>query len=500
MSIFVPDARIAQMLCTLFIVGCGGGGGGTTPTPNRVEAITQTFQVQYAARIGSSSDCPKSLESDGFAYAGMVTPCLDAAAGITVDGRPSGISDFPDGSVVNARGSRTLRFDPNVPRESNVATSIDVQRVVVGTIESLDPGHARFSALGQDIQITGTTRLYGDGTITALTVGNRVAVSGFFAANGTVVASAISVDTGNGLVLRGILQTNAGGGYQIGRMAIDFSNAEFDGFAGGAATEGDAVLVFTDAAPVGGSLAADSVQFIGGAWGEGPEDIRLLGGMITQLLSAEMAVEGRAVDCAFFHCADLTEVRLGSLAGVAQSTDDVGTTSGGVVVMEPASYDAYVAGPVDAVDPQNAALTVFGLPIQVSPTAVVSDGTGQASDINEIEIGDTVSVAGDLVADLLVAGRIRTYTDADKPSIAQITTRAATYADPEVRLLQRTFLTDAATAVSESCVGERSVQWLFETVVDFPNALLRIDVPDVTAAQPLVTRVELDTNACGWDY
>ncbi len=282
--------RLVHVIGVLMLAGCGGGGGSAdwrcswreSPCtrheshlrPSRAQR--ERFSCDTRSVLSAYPGCPRGLDKVGF----PIPTCLPHSAYsprasrpatvVTVDGQPFDAASIPDGSVAIVRGLRTLTNEPGVPRETSVATAIDIQRTVVGTIESVDLAHARFSVLGQQIYVSDLTRISGNGTTDALAVGKRVAVSGFFSPTGEVVATAITDDAhGQGFVLRGILQIDPLGAVKVGRLAIGSVHDDvFEGFPEDPSTPGQTgpvrhgspVLVLADTPPFNGALTPYSVQ------------------------------------------------------------------------------------------------------------------------------------------------------------------------------------------------------------------------------------------------
>jgi hypothetical protein len=415
---------------------------------------------------------------------GVAPPCIDAATVVSVDGQPFDVAHIPDGAVAIVR-------DVVTDNPAGTHQAVDIQRTVVGTIESVDVAHARLSVLGQQIYVSDITRIAGNGALGSLAVGDRILISGFFSPNGEVVATAISHDAGgNGFVLRGILHITDSGLLRIGQMGVgsvwDYS---FDGFPGNTPVEGDPVLVFADAAPEGNALSPNLVQFAGGELGESPVGVRSIQGLISDRPSpSEMSVEGRPVDCAFFRCEDATQAQIGTLVDVLQ-TGGVGE----VRVLDPTFDTILLVGPVGAANAQDGSMSVLGFPIQISPAAAISDQSGQPMRVGDLAIGDTVAVEGGAVGDVLVAGRINAAA-----ANLQIIARNVTFDEPAIHLLGRTILTNQATTVSGNCEGEMDLRWLFDVAAKVPIATIHFEVSQTSTDELLATRVEVLTVSCDW--
>jgi hypothetical protein len=172
-----------------------------------------------------------------------------------------------------------------------------------------------------------------------------------------------------------------------------------------------------------------------------------------------------------------------------------------VEVLDPATDSVRVIGHVGAVDPQNGSLTVVGFRVQVLPATITTDETSQPKSIGDVAVGDNISVEGGPVGDVIVAGRVDTYTNGSGPSITQVMTRVASYANPDIQVMGRTISTNATTTVSEDCVGEKDRPWLFDTAAQGSINQLRMEVFGPVNGELVATHIDVDDGACyPWDY
>lgn len=506
--------HIGMVVIVMLLNGCGGGGSGgqgagnVPPPPQGAPPPPDTLFAQYAVSLGTYPGCPKSLDSVETGSLFVLAPCIDAATLVTldglalVDGQPLDLTRIRDGTVVTVRGSHTVTNDAAGQHETSVATAIDIQRTVLGMVESVDPAHARLHVLGQQIYVSDITRIADGGTIGSFAVGDRVLISGFFSPNGEVFATAISRDIGTGFVVRGILHIVDAGTFKIGQLVVGCGfDCGFDvRFPGGAPSEGDPVVVFGDSPPSGNVLNAEELLYIGGEWTAGKSGVRSFEATISSRPSlSQMGVQGRSVDCGFFDCEAAREAQVGSLVVVVQGDflGDRNPTS----VLEPASANISIVGPVDALDVQNGSLSVLGFPVQVLPATVLADETRQPHPFADVALDTVVTASGGPVGDLLVAGRITTYTNGNEPATAKISTRIASYTDPDIHVLGRKITTDPTTSVAEDCVGDKDLPWLFDAAARGLINQLRMEVSGPATGEIVATHIEVDDGACSpWDY
>jgi hypothetical protein len=463
--------------------GCGGGGGSTSP-PLAGPGV-QSFVMRDVIRIGGNSGCPEP----SVGRQNCIT--LRANARVTIDGRSADESEVGNGSQDYSVAFTQGTVSSSAPA-GRFVSSVDIQHVVVGTIEAIDSAHQRFDVLGQRIYMTPTTAIDGAaGAVAVLAVGERVGVSGFFSSDGKVVATRVGhEDAGTDVVLRGVLKASPGGGFAIGPMALSLTNAVPTDFPNGAPADGDPVLVFGEVA--GGVLAADSVPFIGGEWGmrDGVDSAVLVGMISSRPTASEMEVEGLSVDCSFFQCN--TAAGIGS--GLIASLDQVGG-SGRVEVVAPPAGDTVVVGPVDAIDLQSDSLRVFGFEMALLPETGVSDAAGETAGIQDIRVGDVVSVSGAIVGDTVVAERIT--PDTQEPSV---TTPHATFEDPEIHVGGQTITTGASTSVHDDCNQQQDLPWLFAAAEQSSIIQLRVETAIDGTGKLVASNVVADVDACPWDY
>lgn len=487
----------------LWLIGCGGGGGsnvtGTAVTPAPPPPVVQqTFAIRTAHAGSLGSICPRAIP----ALLGPVGACpvIDPKTIATVDGRPFDIARLGRGLLNGQIAIVWGTMAADTARQAR-AIEFEIQHVVVGDIEATDPARAQLSVLGQRIQVVETTWFDDGVAIDDLVRGRRVAVSGYFSSN-EIVATAIHDDPGTGYVLRGILQSDGVGGFRIGALQLDLSRSSFAEFPNpdGTPSEGDVVLVFADAAPVHSLLTPQSILFVRDYVETGTEDLRFFAGLVSRRPSpTELEIEGRRVDCALFRCEDLVQAEVGRLVALTRSDD--GDTAN-VVAIGGATYE--ITGRVSAIDVAGGSITVLGFPVQVIPATLVVDAQEQPDRLSDIGIGDTVTVAAGLVGTAVVAGKIGTFGTGQSIVSNYVDggfTDTVIMRDSEIRILGRTFVTNASTPIFEDCTGARSPEWLLEVYHQTVINSIRIEVPDESPGPIAPVRIDVATEACHpWDY
>jgi hypothetical protein len=474
------------MLALLLTGACGGGGSGgatstgggpaTPPTtpPSTPPPGPATGAITHdAVQIVQNGVCTSVIVQD------FVNECLGFGpeSTLTFDGEPQPMDRLFE---LGRNGSVAIVLSDS---ESTI-TTMDVHHVAVGKIETVDPAHARFTVLGVPIYVSDTTSFFSDDGFNALRVGDTVSVSGYFSAKGEVLATAIA-SGGDGFLLRGIVQGEDSGLLTVGSLAI--SNVW-----GYSWVAGDAVLV-RGVYSANGDPEVTSEEYLGGALGDGAESVRVWLGMISRWQPLEdLEVDGRSVDCTVFPCASLVGARAGSLVGIAHAEGDTKLELRPQYIYFPYT----LIGPIGAIDEANDAFTILGFSVQVLPTTSLTDDSGAAIAVGELEIGDRVAVVGGPVGDVLVAREVTASNGA-----TSIWSRYVEFDRPEIRALGQTFVTDATTPVSEICTGSRDQQWLFDSAERGELFEVLIELGEVSGDSIRATRIEADTTTCSpWAY
>jgi len=391
-------------------------------------------------------------------------------ARVTVNGQPAALEDLHDGEIAVIQGTRLYK---DGQLDSAGVASIDVSHLVIGPVESVDLDHARLSVMGHDVSVTGDTMVddasVSAGGLAAIQPGDAVAVSGFFAEYGEIVATRISHRAADSAVLlRGTIVASNPAAYRfrVGQFDVYYGQADIDlsEFPSGVPQDGDRVLLRSKAAPLNETLDADSVAFL-------PRTLRLtenaeveLMGAMTRYESSELFdVAGLMVhvNCSTGACgSNWQSLRDNALVLVIGKVD----TDGGVQARYVGSANegpVALTAAVDAIEPGTQALTLLGFRVQTSVFTQFGDervgGTTPGS-VEDLQVGDVVTARGTYGGSpgLLIAASIQRVPVQD-PWLA---TGRFQRADPAIVVLGRSILTNGSTMV-DRCESPIDVQRFF---------------------------------------
>jgi hypothetical protein len=350
--------RFAAALA-LCVAGCGGGGGndgaaqGASPglTPTAVTPVYREYLGPLHQRTTLMEAVIESYSVDGIATA--LPPDLQ-----------------PMGRVVHRRTTRPGYI------------SVDIQHAVIGPIAAIDTDRGKIEVLGQDVYVldqTWSTPPWAAGSfrpdLDALRVGDTVAVSGAFTADGDVYATYLSRVEPGTLLVRGVLTPGSGGRLRIGDLDVDLGTAALDGFPASAPLPGDTVLLTAAGAWSGGPLVARTARSTSRDWkvDATPTEQKTLVGFVTAARSpTDFDVAGYRVDLASCGCPILS------------ATPAVGTPV--TIQLEPfntpgaASLNLVtwrtdvVLGPIESIDLTKRTVTVLGTTAEILPATYVVNG------------------------------------------------------------------------------------------------------------------------------
>jgi hypothetical protein len=218
-------------------------------------------------------------------------------AQISVNGNAAAAADLALGQVVTVRGTR----DADSPRGEADSVAFDAN--VEGPVDVIDVSGGRLVVLGTPVTTSDTTVLElgpRAPAIASLTLGERVQVSGFVGADGTIAATRIAARTAlSRLRVRGTVANlnRAAARFEINALTVDYrSVAVIDGFPTGEPRDGDEVVV--EGARLGnrGELIAEELLLTESELEGENGDHAEIEGLITRFASpADFDVSGSAV-------------------------------------------------------------------------------------------------------------------------------------------------------------------------------------------------------------
>ena len=182
-------------------------------------------------------------------------------ASVVVDGNPATASDLELGQVVTVLGER------DDSGSTGTANQVLVQTNVRGPISALNTASSEITVLDHTV-IAGSSTVFDlagvPSSFGSLRVGDPVAVSGFVSAHGAIEATRIeSVMAGSGLLAFGVVSNLDAAllRFNLGALVVDYSQAALiEGFASGAPSNGDRVVVRAASTAPSGALLASEVR------------------------------------------------------------------------------------------------------------------------------------------------------------------------------------------------------------------------------------------------
>jgi len=462
------------------------GGGASGPGTGTPPPTTFYQSHHYLGPFSGSLPEAGTVEVDYRGCDGLVVVGTGLCVALLIDGDFVMVDTVDRGEIIEFLYDRTAGN-----------TWVDVQHAVIGPVSNIDSAHARLTVLDQIAHVTDLTAWYGLAAqngiadIDDLAIGDDVTISGYFSADGEIIATLIQRNVEpRPLLLRGILASAANDAFHIGKLELDLSGAIFDGFPGGTPLAGDAVLLSGDEEPQGGVLAVRTARYATRDYQ--PTNTHLLNGFVTAVRQNwDFDIGGHrfqsygcdacdALDEAGRQLAKGTFVRVfkNSVADLSLSWT-TGDTTG-------------IVGTVEALDADVGSLTVLGFGVQASPATYVGATdppwiNTDKIDLADLAIGDTVTVAGGILGDRIVADRI-TRDGAG----ARIRMMDFVLADPALIFMGRSIETNASTAVincgyyDDACTAA-DLTWLFGTG-ETPPVMLIVDV-QVAGTQLQATQI-----------
>lgn len=439
-----PLPRItAALVAALALAACGGGGDSGSIAPPPDDGDDTGGIDRSGLRVLGTVSGFGSVIVDGLR--------LDTAgASIEIDDAPGTESDLAAGEVVYVAGE----VDDDGNATALTLVSDDLLR---GPVESIDLAAETFVVLGQTVDVEVDTAFgddIGNNGIEGLSTGNHVEVDGFFAPDGTVVATRLEFDDGDDLQVAGFLSSLDEGTatFSIGRLVVDYAGAVLDDFDGAPLADGQLVEVEGNALGGAGELIATEVELLPDDLGANDDDRAEIKGIVTAVISGEeFEVNGIAVttDTATVY-EDGTASDL--VAGAAVEVSAV-AEAGGVLRATRVEFEGEkiveIDATVEAVDAAAGSLELLGI------TVLVEDGTRFEDDsdlglrrfsLDDIAVGDYLEIGGaesGAADDEVTAALIKRDDDGDEE--VELRARVQSLAEPDFVLLGVTVRTNAQT-------------------------------------------------------
>jgi len=378
----------------VILQACGGGSsGGSATTPTVIPPPPPEASSTAVTTSGA-------ITGFGSVYVNGVEYETDSAE-IESDDEIVQESDLKVGQIVTLTGTRN---DDGVTGSADRITYNDR---VEGPISSINGN--TLIVLGQTIIVDADT-VYDDNVMTqslsGLSVGDVIEVSGFLNSNGDVVATFIESNTPGGEfeLVGTVTNLDANNStFEIGNQVVDFSGAALDDFDGTLLADGNLVEVKGSTFGASGELIAIKVELETEDFSEDHEvEVE---GLISRFDSAtDFDVYGRAVTTT-----STTEYKDGLASDLAVDVKvevEGSINSEGVLVAEKVEFkkheDTRIEAAVDSIDSDLGQVVVLGLTIVTTATTQLEDDSEMQEmffNLDNISIGDFLEVRGKLEDD-----------------------------------------------------------------------------------------------------
>jgi hypothetical protein len=427
--------RALAVLAAVATAACGGSGGSSTAGIDRGGISAPALASGTINGFGSIIVRGTRFATDG--------------AAIVVDGAPAVEAALNVGQVVAVTGE--------IVGGTQSTTRIELEHDVIGAIASI--GTDEIVVLGQTVRVDATTSYAASiptRSIEGLATGNVVAISGFYAADGSLLATRIEQDapaaTGRVHGFVTALDT-AARRLRINGLDVDYSVAAIEGFPNGEPRAGDFVAVLGPASGTAGALRATLVQWQQRApFTSGAQPLQAtIEGLVTRFASAaDFEIDGQpaaASGTTPVHNGALADLRLDARVVATGEIGASGVLSVATLAFVPAT-DVQLQAPITAIDVAANTLIVLGTTIRVLPETYIEDLTGgeRVFTLADLAVGDWVTLSAYTDAadpTRLIATRLARDNDDDDD--IEIVGPVRTLADPEFTIAAVRILTTSAT-------------------------------------------------------
>ncbi len=480
---------ISTLLLASALSACGGGGGGdntVTPPPPPPPPTGGIIRTGIAAGPISTFG---SVVVNGVRYD------TDSAT-FTINGSPGTESDLRVGDVVVIKG--TLNEDGT----TGTADEVTFEDAVTGPVDSVDLVGSSLVVLGQTVRVSPDTSFddsFSPASLSGVTVGQIVEVSGQFDANGDIGATRIEPKpAGTQFEVHGnvAMLDTANQEFMLGALVVDYSMAMLDNFPNGQISEGDFVEAKGTTLGAAGELVATSVELESPFPDVAEDDFAEIEGFITRFVDAtDFDVAGFPVTTTtqtVYEGGTEADLGLNIKVEVEGSINASGVLVADKVDIRRAKAVRATAL-IDSIDAAAGSVVVLGITVKTDDLTRFEDKSSADVDpltINDINAGDYVEVRGDEfpAGSGEILATIFEREDADPDSGLQ--GFVETIADPNFTILGVTIETNGTTEFREENDAVISSADFFSRLA--ANDLVKATGAEVTDTTITATEVEFE--------
>lgn len=480
---------VAGALLITTLAACGGGGGGDTiitpPAPD----------PEPSGGIGRNGFASGPIANFSSVIVNGVTYNTDNAT-FTVNDEPGTQDDLRVGDVVEVSGT----IDAN--GTTGTANTVIYDDLVKGPVASIDTTAGSLTVLGQLVLVSPDTSFddsFNPASLTGVSVGQIVEVSGLFDANANIEATRIEPKpAGTQFEVHGTVAgiDNTAMRFTLSGLTVNFSSATLDNFSNGQITNGDFVEAKGVSLGGAGELIATKVELESLQSGANDGDRVEIQGFITRFASAtDFDVAGFAVTTngsTTYVGGTASDLGLNIKVEVEGDVDANGLVTATKVDIRRAKA-VRVTADADSVDSANNSMVVLGITVSVDALTRLEDKSNADVDpfrLSDLNAGDYVEVrggefpagSGDILATIFER------EDPDTEAILQGFVESIN--DPSYTLLGVTITTNGGTIFRDENDVVLSADDFFNRLA--PNSLVKAKGTESSSNVITATEVEFE--------
>ena len=379
----------AIVLFSLFLVSCGGGGGDSVAANGGISGTGITM-----GRITNFG----SIFVNGVRFDVNNATFIRDGSTATL-----GQADFSVGEFV------VLKSTIDAGGTTGTASEVSFTDLLEGRVTSASTDAVTIEVLGQTISTDNLTVFIGFNTLTTLSIGNIVEVSGIKDANGFITATSIrlkatsfQVGTSENEIKGTITSVNSTlETFTIGGITIDYSNADLQGFNGQPPQVGQFVEAKSNQAITGITLLASRIELEDEYQNLEANTEAEIEGLVTSFNSAtSFAVNGLAVtttNATQYENGTVGDIAPNALMEVSGRVNAAGLLVAEEISFENPSEELEIKGLLQSINISANELVLDGLAIVLTSSTLMIDESDQNVSpltLSDLSVGDTLEVYG----------------------------------------------------------------------------------------------------------